>query len=66
MAHGGTLRFIPARSTTFACPFCGREVEAGHTSDGQQAVAHPLPMCQEYATLAPGEYLAACNRARAN
>lgn len=32
----------------FNCPFCGRRVGAGFTSDGDPVVMHALPLCKTF------------------
>ena len=43
----------------FDCPFCGEPVRAGSNPDGEGAVLHRMPMCEQFDKLDPFEFLQA-------
>lgn len=45
------------------CPFCEQEFGTGQADDGQEVVAHTLPVCTKYVALAADEFLAEVLRA---
>jgi len=50
----------------FSCPFCNQIVSAGVHANDKSFLAHGIPMCKEFDTMEPDEFLQRCNELARN